>query len=66
MLLEHIGYQAEADKLRMALDICGQYEKKITVTGRDNGATGEEFAEYVMETLSDPQLERKWADYLKK
>jgi isocitrate dehydrogenase (NAD+) len=48
------------------LDICGQYEKKITVTGRDTGATGEEFAEYVMETLSDPQLERKWADYLKK
>jgi isocitrate dehydrogenase (NAD+) len=61
MLLEHIGYQAEAKRLQMALDICGQYEKKIAVTGRNTGATGEELAEYIMETLSDPQLEQKWA-----
>ena len=60
MLLDHIGYQGKAEKLRMALDICSQYEKKITVTGRENGATGEEFSEYIMKTLSDPQLKQKW------
>ncbi len=61
MLLDHIGYQEKAEKLRMALDICGQYEKKMSVTGRENGATGEEFSEYIMKTLSDPQLKQKWS-----
>lgn len=63
MLLEHIGYQTEAKKLQMALDICGQFEKKIALTGRSDGATGSEYAEYIMETLSDPQLEEKWKGY---
>ena len=31
MLLEHIGYQQKADKLTMALEICQQYERKITI-----------------------------------
>ena len=61
MLLDHIGYQKKAEKLRMALDICSQYEKKMSVTGRENGATGEEFSEYIMATLSDPQLKQKWS-----
>ena len=52
MLLSHIGYQKEADKLEKALDICMYQEKKLVITGRDTGATGEEFAEYVMETIS--------------
>ena len=51
MLLSHIGYQAEADKLERALDICSFEEKKLTITGRDTGATCEEFADYVMDTL---------------
>lgn len=51
MLLSHIGYQSEADKLERALDICSFEEKKLTITGRDTGATCEEFAAYVMETL---------------
>jgi isocitrate dehydrogenase (NAD+) len=59
MLLEHIGYQDKAKSLQMALDICGQYEKKIVLTGRNNGATGAEYAEYIMNTLSDPQLAAK-------
>ncbi len=37
MLLSHIGKQAEADKLERALDICMFEEKKLTITGRDNG-----------------------------
>ena len=52
MLLNHIGYNAEADKLEKALDICMYQEKKLVITGRDTGATGEEFAEYVMETIA--------------
>ena len=52
MLLSHIGYQDRADKLEKALDICAFEEKKLTVTGRDTGATCEEFGNYVMETLS--------------
>ena len=51
MLLSHIGYQDRADKLERALDICSFEEKKLTVTGRDTGATCEDFANYVMETL---------------
>ena len=51
LLLSHIGYQEEADKLEKALDICMITEKKMTITGRDTGCTCEEFGNYVMETL---------------
>ena len=52
MLLAHIGYIAEADKLYKALDICTITEKKLVMTGRDTGATGEQFANYIMETIA--------------
>lgn len=51
MLLSHIGKQKEADKLERALDICMLEEKKLTITGRADGATCEEFGNYVMETV---------------
>ena len=51
MLLSHIGLQDRADKLERALDICSFEEKKLVITGRDTGATCEEFGNYVMETL---------------
>jgi isocitrate dehydrogenase (NAD+) len=51
MLLAHIGYTKEADKLYRALDICTVTEKKLVTTGRDTGATGAEFADYLMETI---------------
>lgn len=66
MLLNHIGYTEKSKKLEMALDICSQYEKKIRITGRSDGATGEEFAKYIMETLQDPDLEKKWESYQRK
>ncbi len=53
MLLSHIGLQDRADKLERALDICSFEEKKMVITGRDNGATCEEFGDYVMETLKN-------------
>lgn len=63
MLLEHIGYQKKADQLKKALDICGLYEKKLVLTGRDTGATGAEYANYVMETLSKIDLDAVYASY---
>lgn len=51
MLLSHIGYQAEADKLTKALDICMFSEKKLAITGRDTGCTCAEFGDYVMRTI---------------
>ncbi len=63
LLMNHIGFAGKAKKLEMALDICATLEKKITITGRDDGATGEEFAKYVMDTLTDPQLEEKWKSF---
>jgi len=53
MLLAHIGYNKEADKLYRALDICTITEKKFVMTGRDNGATSAAFADYLMETIEN-------------
>jgi isocitrate dehydrogenase (NAD+) len=63
LLLNHIGFENRGRKLEMALDICGQYEKKMVMTGRDNGATGEEYGNYLMETIELPNLEEKWQSY---
>ena len=63
LLLEHIGYNNEAKKLQKALDICGQYEKKLTITGRSTGATGSEYAQYVMDTLSRKDLDDIYQAY---
>lgn len=51
MMLSHIGLTERAAKLEKALDKCMFDEKKLTITGRDTGATCEEFGKYVMDTL---------------
>lgn len=63
MLLNHIGYPRLGEKLEMALDICGQYEKKLVMTGRSTGATGRAFCDYILETIADPNLEKRWREY---
>ena len=63
MLLEHIGFQDLGSRLHKALDVCGQYERKIVMTGRNTGATGREFGEYVMSTVQEPDLESRWEQY---
>ncbi|MEJ2240662.1 MAG: isocitrate/isopropylmalate family dehydrogenase [Candidatus Bathyarchaeota archaeon] len=63
MLLNHIGFAVKARRLEMALDVCGQYEKKMTITGRSDGVTGTEFADYIMKTVQDTELESKWQSY---
>ena len=51
MLLNHIGFKAQAAKLNKALSICTETEKKVVVTGDTDGATCAQFSEYVMETI---------------
>jgi isocitrate dehydrogenase (NAD+) len=65
MMLRHIGFADKAQKLEMALDICGQYEKKLVITGRDTGATAEELGNYLMDTTKDPDLKTRWENYTK-
>lgn len=53
MLLSHIGYQDKADALEKALDKCMFEEKKLAVTGREDGCTCKEFGDYVMQTITE-------------
>jgi len=63
MLLDHIGFRDKADRLHKALDICGQFERRLVVTGRPTGVTCSQYADYVMSTLELPDLEEKWSSY---
>ena len=63
MLLDHIGWQQHAKRLHMALDICGQYEKRLVMTGRPTGATGSEYADYIISALNRCDLEQQWQEY---
>jgi len=63
MLLNHIGRTESSKRLEYALDICTQYERKVVITGRSSGASGEQFVQYLMEILSDSGLESKWSKY---
>jgi isocitrate dehydrogenase (NAD+) len=65
MLLEHIGFAEQGAKLHKALDVCGQYERKIVMTGRSNGATSAQFGEYLMQTVEDRSLDARWEAYVK-
>lgn len=62
MLIGHIGFPEKAKNLGMALDVCGQYEKKLVITGRSNGATGTAFTDYIMDWLANPKLSQKWEE----
>ena len=64
MMLEHIGYGDLGRRLNMALEVCGQYERRVITTGRDSGATAQEYGDYIMATVEDPGLESKWQGYV--
>lgn len=51
MLLSHIGYQDKADKLFAALEKCMVTEKKLAITGRSDGATGAQLADYILSQI---------------
>ncbi len=63
LMLTHLGYPELGLKVDMALEVCAQYERKIKITGRDTGCTGEEYGQYVLDTVADPDLESKWKSY---
>jgi isocitrate dehydrogenase (NAD+) len=59
MLLRHIGYSQLAERIDMALDVCG-IEKKEVITGRDTGATGKKYTEYIVSLIDRPDLKSYW------
>ena len=63
MLLEHIGCSDLGTKLHKALDICGQYERKVVMTGRSNGATSREMGDYLLATIQETDVDATWAKY---
>ena len=65
MMLEHIGFNVLGERLHKALDICGQYERKLVITGRDTGTTSKEFGDYVMATVEDSAIESRWEGYVR-
>ena len=64
LMMDHIGENEKGKRLGMALDICCQFEKKLVMTGRDTGATGDEFAQYVLDTMDRADLEQAWQGYV--
>lgn len=50
-MMIHIGYADRNEKLEKALEICCDTEKKLVVTTDRDGATAEEFTDYLLETL---------------
>ena len=51
MLLSHIGFQKESDQLNAALEECCVKERRLVMTGRSDGATGAEFADYILSKI---------------
>jgi len=66
LMMDHIGEAEKGKRLNMALDVCVQFERRLVMTGRSSGATGDEFARYVMETVQRPDLEEAWNGYIEK
>ena len=53
MMLNHIGFKEKAKLLSKALTICTETEKKVIVTGDKDGATCNQFADYLMDTIKN-------------
>lgn len=51
MLLSHIRYQAQSEKLTRALNICGIEEKKIVITSFGEDASTAEYGDNIVETI---------------
>ena len=66
MMLDHIGFTDLGSRLHKALDICGQYERKVVMTGRTTGATNKEFGAYVMSTVEDSSVEQRWEEHVQR
>jgi isocitrate dehydrogenase (NAD+) len=63
MMLEHVGMLEKSRRLAKALDICAIYERKVIITGRSDGATANQFGDYVISALGDPNVDARWQAY---
>ena len=59
MLMAHIGYGDRKELLDRALDICTITERKCLITTDTDGATAEEFTDYLLETIEGLKREGK-------
>lgn len=50
-LIAHIGYGDRKAVLDKAMDICTVTEKKLVITGRQDGCTAAEFTDYLIDTI---------------
>jgi isocitrate dehydrogenase (NAD+) len=64
LLIEHIGFPDIARRLERAMDICSQYERKVVLTGRSNGATAKQLGDYILDTVADPKVDSRWESYV--
>lgn len=51
MMLAHIGFADRSAKLDQALDQCTRTERRVSITTDKDGATTEEFTDYLIETI---------------
>ena len=45
------------------IELLVERRQKLVVTGRPTGAKGSELCDYLMETIQDPGLEKKWQSH---
>lgn len=58
MMMAHIGYGERKELLDKALDICTVSERKKVLTTDVDGATAEEFTDYLLETIQQIENEK--------
>ena len=51
MMLRHIAMSDKADRLREALAVCTEQERRVVITGHRDGATAAVFTDYLLEKL---------------
>ena len=57
--MAHIGYGDRKELLDRALDICTITERKYVITTDTDGATAQEFTDYLLETIEGLKQEGK-------
>jgi isocitrate dehydrogenase (NAD+) len=64
MLLAHIGLGDLSARLEKAIEICVQFERKVVITGREDGATAKDFTDYLLSWLDRADLETVYQNYM--
>ncbi len=62
MCLRHIGWTDEANRLDMALEICGQLEQTHKLTGREDGVDNKTYSTYILDWYLNPELEKRYQE----